>query len=131
MMNRFLEEVFGIFNSRLLCDLFNHFHVNGLRHFKRWLHSLHGNRDTTVFATFSQLHEGGVSRKETQRLFSHGIGAFQITDAFEENGKVGRGGCMLVVQIQTDLKRLTSATGILLSFKKHASIEPCHVTGRV
>ncbi len=131
MMNGFLEEVIRIRNSCFFGDFLNHFHVDGLGDFEGWLHGFHGHGYSAVFAALLELDKGGMAREKRQRLFGHGIRSLQISDAFEENGKVGCGWCVFLIQIKADLKRLTCASGILLCLEKHATVEPRHIAGRV
>ena len=131
VMDGFLQKIFRVFDACFLSNLFDNLHVDRLRNFNRWLHGLHGHRYAAVFAPFFELDQRRMAGKESERLLSHGVGALKVADSFQQDGEVGGGGCVLVVQVKADLKRLACTACVLLRFEKNASIEPRHVAGRV
>ena len=52
VIDSFLQQVFGVLNTCFFGDFLHDFHVNFLRDFNGGLHRFHGDRDSTVLATF-------------------------------------------------------------------------------
>ena len=131
VVNGFLKQNRWVMDTGFFRYFFDGFHIDRLGDFQGWLHGFHGHRYAAVFAPFFELDQRRVGWEKPEGFFSHFVGTLQVSYPFEQNGEVGRGWCVILVQIKAYLERLSSTACILLSFEKHATVEPRHVRRRV